>query len=64
MNGETPRVYCVGESFMEAPGCHHTVGENPSGIIPAKLIAVFVVDTEVVKNGYSSLTVVDEGWSG
>lgn len=29
-NGEPPRVYGVGESFMESPGCHHTVGENSS----------------------------------
>lgn len=29
---------------------------------PAKLIAVFVVDTDVVQKGYGSLTVIDEGW--
>lgn len=32
MNGEPPRVYEVGQSFMEAPGCHHTVGENNSKV--------------------------------
>lgn len=62
MNGDPPRVYGAGEGFVEAPGCHHTVGENNSREGPARLVAVFVVDTEVVKKGYEVLTVVDEGW--
>lgn len=62
MNGEPPRVYGVGEGFVEMPGCHHTVGENNSRDRIAKLVAVFVVDTEVVGRGYENLTVVDEGW--
>jgi quercetin dioxygenase-like cupin family protein len=62
MNGNPPRVYGVGESFMEMPGCHHTVGENFSQENHAKLVAVFVVDTEVVRAGYENLTVIDEGW--
>lgn len=61
MNGNPPKVYKVGESFMELPGCHHTVGENISCEIPAKLVAVFIVDTEVVSKGYDGLTVIDEG---
>lgn len=62
MNGNPPRVYKAGESFMETPGCHHTAGENNSREIPAKLVAVFVVDTEVVRKGYEGLTVIDEEW--
>ncbi|KAG6354799.1 hypothetical protein INS49_003880 [Diaporthe citri] len=62
MNGEPPRVYEVDESFVETPGCHHTVGENTSRERPARLVAVFVVDTEVVRKGYENLTVIDEGW--
>lgn len=62
MNGEPPRVYEVGDSFVEMPGCHHTVGENNSREKPARLVAVFVVDTEVVSKGYENLTVIDEGW--
>ncbi|KAF9871441.1 hypothetical protein CkaCkLH20_11088 [Colletotrichum karsti] len=62
MNGNPPRVYEVGESFMEMPGCHHTVGENPSQVDVAKLHAVFIVDTSVVKKGYENLTVIDEEW--
>ncbi|KAF4920887.1 hypothetical protein CGCVW01_v006458, partial [Colletotrichum viniferum] len=62
MNGNPPQVYKVGESFMEQPGCHHTVGENNSRVLGAKLLAIFVVDTEVVKGGYDKLTIVDEEW--
>ncbi|KAK2608183.1 hypothetical protein N8I77_006807 [Diaporthe amygdali] len=62
MNGNPPRVYGAGESFMETPGCHHTAGENTSHDISAKLVAVFVVNTEVVRKGYEGLTVIDEEW--
>lgn len=62
MNGEPPTVYGVGEGFVEMPGCHHTVGENNSRDRIAKLVAVFVVDSEVVGRGYEGLTVIDEGW--
>lgn len=62
MNGNPPKVYEVGESFIEQPGCHHTVGENNSQRKGAKAIAVFFVDTEVVRQGYEGLTVLDEGW--
>lgn len=57
MNGNPPQVYKVGESFRELPGCHHTVGENNSKDKPAKLVATFVIDTSVVKEGgYAALT--------
>jgi len=38
-------VYRAGESFAEMPGDHHGVSENASTTEPAKLLAVFVVDT-------------------
>lgn len=62
MNGNPPQVYKVGENFREFPGCHHTVGENNSKEAPAKMIATFVIDTEVVKAGYQNLVILDEGW--
>ncbi|KAK1707967.1 uncharacterized protein BDZ83DRAFT_592979 [Colletotrichum acutatum] len=62
MNGDPPKVYGVGESFMELPRCHHTVGENPSSESRAVLVAVFIVDTEVLTSGYDGLTVLDEGY--
>jgi quercetin dioxygenase-like cupin family protein len=39
------RTYRAGESFYEAPGAHHRVSGNASKTQPAKLLAVFVVDT-------------------
>ena len=38
-------TYRAGESFSEYPGDHHAVSENASDIEPARLLAVFVVDT-------------------
>ncbi|MBS7532419.1 cupin domain-containing protein [Ancylobacter sonchi] len=39
-------TYRAGESFSELPGDRHGVSENASGTAPAKLLAVFVVDTD------------------
>ncbi|BAB48450.1 cupin domain-containing protein [Mesorhizobium japonicum] len=38
-------TYRAGESFSEFPGDRHGVSENASASEPAKLLAVFVVDT-------------------
>ncbi len=46
-------VYRVGQSWTEQPGDHHSVSANASDTEPAKLLAVFVVDTnetEIVIN--------------
>lgn len=37
--------YKAGEHFTEQPGAHHRVSENPSTTEPAKLLAIFVVDS-------------------
>ncbi len=39
-------VYRAGESFAELPGDHHAVSANESDTEPARLLAVFVVDTD------------------
>ena len=39
-------VYRAGENFAEMPGDHHGVSANVSDTEPAKLLAVFVVDTD------------------
>jgi quercetin dioxygenase-like cupin family protein len=39
-------TYRAGESFSEYPGDRHGVSENASKTEPAKLLAVFVVDTD------------------
>jgi quercetin dioxygenase-like cupin family protein len=46
VNDGPKRVYREGESFYETPGSHHTVSRNASQTKPAKLLAVFVVDTD------------------
>ena len=48
-------TYHAGESFSEFPGDHHAVSENASKTKPAKLLAVFVVDT-----GETNLTIYDK----
>jgi quercetin dioxygenase-like cupin family protein len=39
------RVYTAGQAFFEEPGARHRVSRNASKTDPAKLLAVFVVDT-------------------
>jgi quercetin dioxygenase-like cupin family protein len=45
VNDGPKRVYHAGESFFEEPGAVHRVSRNPSRTRPAKLLAVFVRDT-------------------
>ena len=45
-NDGPKRVYHAGQSFYELPGAHHAVSRNASATEPAKLLAVFVVDTD------------------
>ena len=42
-------VYRAGENWSEMPGDHHKVSANASDTEPAKLLAVFVVDTNDTK---------------
>jgi quercetin dioxygenase-like cupin family protein len=46
VNDEPEKVYRVGENWSEQPGDHHLVSANASDTEPAKLLAVFVVDTD------------------
>ena len=43
-DGET-RIYRAGESWFEPPGAIHSISRNASKTEPAKLLAVFVLDT-------------------
>ena len=45
VNDGPKRVYRAGESFFETPGSSHPVSRNASDTEPAKLLAVFIVDT-------------------
>ncbi len=46
VNDGPVKVFHAGENFSEMPGDRHGVSENDSKTKPAKLLAVFVVDTE------------------
>lgn len=61
MNDGPTQVFEQGESWFEAPGCHHKVSDNYSLTGSAKLFATLVVDTEVVeKGGVAALVEYDE----
>ena len=49
VNDGAVRTYRAGESFSELPGDRHVVSANASKTKPAKLLAVFVVDTKEEK---------------
>jgi quercetin dioxygenase-like cupin family protein len=44
-NGET-RIYKAGEGWSEPPNANHPISRNASKTKPAKLLAVFVVDSD------------------
>jgi quercetin dioxygenase-like cupin family protein len=56
VDGGEIKVFHAGQSFTEAPGAHHTISENASKTKPAKLLAIFVVDT-----GDTNLTTLEAG---
>ena len=45
VDGEPARIYTAGQAFYEEPGAHHLISRNASKSAPAKLLAVFIVDT-------------------
>ena len=45
VNDGPARVYKAGEAWTEQPGDHHKVSANASDTKPARLLAIFVVDT-------------------
>ena len=46
VNDGAVKIYRAGQSFSELPGDRHGVSANASKTKPAKLLAVFVVDTK------------------
>src|SRR5262249_55982831 len=45
VNNGPEKTYHAGDNWPEVPGDHHAVSANASKTKPAKLLAVFVVDT-------------------
>ncbi len=56
LNGGKVTIFKTGENWIEMPGDHHQVSANASDNKPAKILAVFVVDTDEAK-----LTIPDGG---
>ena len=48
VEGQPERIYRAGESWYETPGAHHLISRNASITEPAKLLAVFIADTETI----------------
>ena len=46
VNDEPEQTYKAGEGWTEKPGDHHKVSANASATKPARLMAIFVVDTK------------------
>ena len=46
LDDEEPRIYRAGESWHERPGARHRVSRNASPTKPAKLLAIFVLDSD------------------
>lgn len=46
LNGAKVQKFTAGQNFTELPGDRHDVSSNASQTEPAKLLAVFVVDTD------------------
>ena len=56
LNDGKVTIFKTGENWIEMPGDHHQVSANASDNKPAKILAVFVVDTDEAK-----LTIPDGG---
>lgn len=46
VNDEPEKTYRAGDNWTESPGDHHSVSANASDTEPARLLAVFIVDTD------------------
>ena len=46
VNGSPEKIYKAGENWVEEPGAFHGVSANASDKEPARLLAVFVVNTD------------------
>jgi len=46
VNDDKTRIFRAGESWSEAPGAIHSISRNASKTKPAKLLAVFVLNTD------------------
>jgi quercetin dioxygenase-like cupin family protein len=61
MNNDPTLVLTKGETWYEAPGCHHKISANASETEELLLHATFIVESKVVEEGgFGALVQVDE----
>ena len=61
VDDEPVRVLTAGETWYEAPGCYHRTFDNYLATEPTTVLATYVVNTEVVREGgLAALTIIDE----
>jgi quercetin dioxygenase-like cupin family protein len=57
MNDDPIRVTKQGDSWYEAPGCHHRISANASKTEPAAFFVNFVIDSETLEREGQSVLV-------
>ncbi|PHH91946.1 hypothetical protein CDD83_9662 [Cordyceps sp. RAO-2017] len=61
MNDEPTMLLGAGETWYEAPGCHHRVSANASATDELVLFATFVIETDVWEaGGIQALVKIDD----
>lgn len=61
MNDGEAKVYNKGDTWYEAPGCHHRISDNNSKTEGAAILATFIVQTEILqREGLGVLVQVDK----
>ncbi|KAK0284856.1 hypothetical protein LTR35_000191 [Friedmanniomyces endolithicus] len=61
MNDEPMKTLKQGDTWYEAPGCHHKISANASATEPMTLLATFVVDSKVIEEGgFEALVQIDK----
>jgi quercetin dioxygenase-like cupin family protein len=61
MNDEPMKLIKEGESWFEAPGCHHRISDNASQTEPATVVATIITDTDAFeRDGMGALIQIDE----
>lgn len=64
MNDGPAKVYKVGESWYEAPGCFHRISDNNSSVHKLKFLAIFHISTEILeREGFGVLLTVDPAYA-
>ena len=60
MNDQPTKTFTKGDTWYEAPGCHHKQSDNASDTEPLTLLATFILDKKVLEEqGQAALLIPD-----